>query len=141
MPHIEPTREALAALAATGRHADREGPVVMLNLLRFRDTADYSRSPELAPDQPISGAEAYRRYSANTAPLLAGVGGEVRYDGAGGDVLIGPADERWDRVLLVRYPDLAAFTAMTTDPAYLAGVGHRTAALADSRLLPTDPAS
>ena len=35
------------------------GPVVMLNLLRFRDVADYDGQPELSPPQPISGAAAY----------------------------------------------------------------------------------
>ena len=55
-------------------------------------------------------------------------------DGAG--PLVGPADERWDRVLLVRYPDLRTFLAMTSDADYLRTVGHRTAALEDSRLFP-----
>jgi uncharacterized protein (DUF1330 family) len=58
--------------------------------------------------------------------------------GTGGSLLIGPADARWDRVLLVRYPDLGAFLAMTQNPDYQAGAGHRTAALADSRLLPIE---
>ena len=56
--------------------------------------------------------------------------------GNGGAPLIGPVDERWDRVMLVRYPSIAAFLSMTDDPGYRAGVGHRTAALLDSRLVP-----
>ena len=111
----------------------------MLNLLRFREQADYARSPELTPDEPVSGRAAYRRYEANTLPLLQAAGGEVVYHAEGGGALIGPADERWDLVLLVRYPSRDAFLSMTSDPAYLAGVGHRTAALEDSRLVPTVP--
>lgn len=131
--HVEPTPEAGAAFVRRGI----EGPVTMLNLLRFRDEADYSRSPELAPDEPISGREAYRRYEANTLPLLQAAGGEVVVYADGGAPLIGPPDERWDLVLLVRYPSPEVFLSFTSDEAYLAGVGHRTAALEDSRLLPT----
>ena len=54
----------------------------MLNLLRFRDVADYSADPQLAPDEPISGAEAYRRYADHTMPFLIVSGGEVVVDGA-----------------------------------------------------------
>ncbi len=131
--HIEPTPEAGAAFVRRGV----DGEVVMLNLLRFREQADYSRSPELAPDEPISGRDAYHRYEANTLPLLQAAGGEVVYYADGGDPLIGPSDERWDLVLLVRYPSPEVFLSFTSDADYLAGVGHRTAALEDSRLLPT----
>ncbi|GMQ93945.1 MAG: hypothetical protein BMS9Abin12_1427 [Acidimicrobiia bacterium] len=110
----------------------------MLNLLRFRDVADYTETPELSPDEPITGERAYEIYSANTLPLLAAVGGEPVLMGTGGEFLIGPTDEIWDRVLLVRYPNMQAFLAMTQNPEYKAGAGHRTAALADSRLLPIE---
>src|SRR6201999_2058856 len=42
------------------------GPVTMLNLLRFRAVADYAANPELAPERPISGAEAFHRYIDHT---------------------------------------------------------------------------
>ena len=64
------------------------------------------------------------------------------FSGAGGAFLVGPSDERWDRVLLVRHASREAFLQFASDEAYLAGVGHRTAALDDSRLLPiTETAS
>jgi uncharacterized protein (DUF1330 family) len=113
-----------------------EGPVVMLNLLRFRDVADYSDFPELVPDEPISGVEAYEIYKEHTAPFLAEAGGNVRFYGEGGHNLIGPDDERWDVVMLVRHASVEAFMAMASNQAYLAGLGHRTAALEDSRLIP-----
>ena len=113
-----------------------EGPVVMLNLLRFRDTADYSAFPDLAPAEPVSGAEAYRTYMAHTTPFLDAAGGSVRLVAEGGHPLIGPTDERWDLVLLVNYPELGRLVAMAQDSAYMAGIGHRTAALEDSRLIP-----
>lgn len=46
------------------------GPVVMLNLLKFRDFANYSTHPELAPAMPISGAEAFDRYVQHTLLYL-----------------------------------------------------------------------
>lgn len=130
--HIHPTREAGAAFFG----APPEGPVVMLNLLRFRDVADYTKSPELAPSSSISGEEAYRRYAAHAIPLLQAAGSEVLFQGKGRPFLIGPSEERWDMVLLVRHRSAQSFLAFATNEAYLAGEGHRTAALADSRLLP-----
>lgn len=139
MPTIQPTQDNIAAFRAR----QLEGPVDMLNLLRFREVADYSGLPELAPESPISGAEAYDRYAAHTFPFLREAGAEVLYMGDGGAPLIGPTDERWDRVLLVRHQSVSAFLTFAQNPAYLAGAGHRTAALADSRLVPLtlDPRS
>jgi hypothetical protein len=130
--YFGPTQTSGAALV---RRAI-EGEIVMLNLLRFRKVADYWATPELAPDAPISGAEAHDRYVAHTMPYLRKSGGEVLFLGEGGHFLIGPENERWDRAMLVRQSSLRAFMAFAADKACLAGIGHRTAALADSRLLP-----
>ncbi len=132
VPYFDPTPESAQSLIA--RSID--GPITMLNLLRFREVADYSGSPELEPAHPISGAEAYRRYADHTMPFLVESGGEVILDGTGGTFFIGPGDERWDHVLLVRQRSLDDFFAFASNPGYLAGIGHRTAALEDSRLLP-----
>jgi uncharacterized protein (DUF1330 family) len=108
----------------------------MLNLLLFRDIADYSDSPELKPLDPISGREAYKIYMEHTTPFLQESGGEVIFLGTAGHYLIGPADEHWDMVMLVRQRSLSDFLAFASNPGYLAGMGHRSAALEDSRLLP-----
>jgi hypothetical protein len=112
------------------------GNVVMLNLLRFRSIADYSRYPELAPASPVSGEAAYRSYMEHTLPFLKESGGEVMFYGQGGEFLVGPSNERWDAVMLVRQSSVASFIAFASNQAYLAGIGHRVAALEDSRLLP-----
>jgi hypothetical protein len=132
---LEPTQEAGRALWMRAI----AGEVVMLNLLRLRDVADYSANPELAPQQPISGAEAYDLYIAHTLPFLTQSGGAVLFLGEGGPFLIGPPGERWDRAMLVRQSSVADFMAFATNTAYLAGLGHRTAAVEDSRLLPLVP--
>ena len=133
-PHLEPSAEAGRALVVR----KIGGPVVMLNLLRFRDVADYSSTPELAPPAPISGAEAYDRYIAHTLPFLEASGGELLFLGKGGPFFIGPNSERWDLAMLIRQKSVESFVAFASDEAYLGGIGHRTAAIEDSRLLPLE---
>lgn len=113
-----------------------EGPVTMLNLLRFREKADYSAFPQLAPPEPISGSAAYDLYVRHTIPFLTASGGSVVFFGTGGYNFVGPASERWDLVMLVRQSSVHDFFAFASNEEYLAGIGHRTAALEDSRLLP-----
>lgn len=131
--YFEPTQEAGRAFVMR----QMEGQVVMLNLLRFLQVADYSQAPELAPEMPISGTAAFYRYIEHTLPYLRGSGGDLMFLGAGGPFLIGPQQERWDMVaMLVQQGSVESFLAFANHEAYLAGIGHRTAALEDSRLLP-----
>jgi hypothetical protein len=113
-----------------------KGPVVMLNMLRFREIADYTDSPELAPDEPLSGEQAYRLYIKHTLPFLTASGGEMIFMGKGGTFLIGPPEECWDAVMLIKQNSVESFIAFESNAAYMAGIGHRTAAIEDSRLLP-----
>ena len=132
--YLEPTQ-------ANGRRFVRRefvGNLVMLNLLRFREIADYTAHPELAPPSPISGSSAFDCYIRHTLPILRATGGDLIFLGAGGSFLIGPEDEHWDSVMLVRQQSVAAFLDFAENQAYLAGLGHRTAALQDSRLLRLD---
>jgi hypothetical protein len=130
--HLKPSESAGRLFVQRGI----EGCVIMLNLLRFRSFADYSANPELAPAAPVSGAEAFDRYIRHTLPFLRNSGGDVMLLAAGGPLLIGPEDERWDIAMLIRQSSVASFLSFATHEAYLAGLGHRTAALEDSRLLP-----
>ena len=130
--YIEATQEAGAALF----RRNPQGPIVMLNLLKFREEADYSKFPDLAPESPVSGEAAYELYIAHTLPFLEASGGEVLFKGTGGPFVIGPQNESWDLVLLVKHQSLQRFMAFASDEGYLKGAGHRTAALLDSRLLP-----
>ena len=130
--YLEPTQESGRALLARSI----VGSVVMLNLLRFRAVADYSSNPELAPSTPITGEAAYRLYMAHTLPHLKASGGEILFFGQGGPFLIGPSDERWDAAMLIRQASVQSFVAFASNRDYLSGIGHRLAALEDSRLLP-----
>jgi uncharacterized protein (DUF1330 family) len=121
---VLPTEQQLADLSASSG----DGPVVMLNLLRFKEHAD-------GIDEGISGAEAYARYSAATEPFLRGVGGRLRVALQAQDTVIGPEGREWDLILLVEYPSRDKFMEMASNPEYLKVHAHREAALADSRLI------
>jgi uncharacterized protein (DUF1330 family) len=130
--YLEPTQESGRAFFMRGM----TGRVVMLNLLRYRALADYSATPQLAPATPVTGEAAYRLYMEHTMPYLEQSGGRLLFFGRGGGFLVGPEGERWDAAMLVEQASTAAFLAFASNAKYLAGVGHRTAALEDSRLLP-----
>jgi hypothetical protein len=68
-------------------------------------------------------------------------GRKLLFFGRGGSFLIGPDNERWDAAMLVQQSSPEAFMAFASNAEYLAGIGHRTAALEDSRLLPLVPHS
>ncbi len=121
---IEPTESQFEQLAGSSDG----GPVVMLNLLRFKEQAD-------GIDAGVSGAEAYARYGAEALRFLERAGGRVLMTLSPRDCVIGPADAEWDLVLAVEYPSRQAFLEMIGDPEYLAIHPHRAAALADSRLI------
>lgn len=114
-----------------------KGKVVMLNLLKFNETADYTLNEHLRPQEPISGEQAYALYMEQAMPELTKAGSRILYYGTCHSFLIGPDTEKWDAVLLVEHASVPAFMQFAQNPAYLNHVGHRTAALQDSRLLPS----
>jgi uncharacterized protein (DUF1330 family) len=96
--------------AATLAGLPDEGPVVMLNLMRFR---------ERSLDGNGSGWDAYLRYSALAIKEIKARGGTIIWTGDAETVALGAPDRhRWDYVALVRYPSRAAFIDMMTSPAY-----------------------
>jgi uncharacterized protein (DUF1330 family) len=109
-------------------------PVVMINLLRYRATAAY---PAGSAAEPVTGREAYERYTRLTIPHLIKVGARPIWRANAQACFFAPEGERWDEAVLVRYPSRSAFERMITNPDYQAGTIHRTAALEDSRLIPT----
>ncbi len=129
---LEPSPGQIERLLAASS-AD-SGTVVMINLLRFKDQAD-----GIDAEAGISGAEAYGRYAAAVGVHLDRVGGRVLLALRTRDSVIGPDEHEWDMVIAVEYPSRQAFLEMTSDPSYLELHGHRTAALADSRLIGCTP--
>ncbi|MEP2889579.1 DUF1330 domain-containing protein [Tateyamaria sp.] len=132
--HIDPSRDQFEAF----KNLDRDQPIEMLNLVRFRDLANYPGDHELARDG-LSGAQAYALYGKHTAAILKKVGGSIVWRAQFETTLIGPMAEAWDAMFIARYPTAHAFMAMVTDPDYQIAVVHRQAAVATSRLIRTGP--
>ena len=92
------------------RELEGEGPVVMVNLMRFR---------ERSLDGDGSGWDAYLRYSALTVPMIKARGGTLLWTGDAEAVALGSQDgNRWDYLALVYYPSVAAFIDMMTSADY-----------------------
>lgn len=128
MASIEPTVQQIAGFS----EAELDGPIVMLNLLRFKESAGDGA-------QGLTGEEAYRRYGEAVAENLARVGGTLLHLARCSATVIGPESERWDLLALVNYPSRAAFLEMVGDPDFQAKHALRTAALEDSRLICCQP--
>jgi uncharacterized protein (DUF1330 family) len=121
--HIDPTEKQIADLIEAA--ANDDGPVVMINLLAFNDEG---------------GQPSYALYAAEVLPHLERVGARIIYAGHSNEVVIG-GDERpwWDAIAVVEYPSRAKFIEMVNDPEYRKIAMHRTAALATSELIATNP--
>lgn len=135
--HIDSDREAWAVF----KSLPRDEPIQMLNLIRLKPRADY---PADHPDhgKDLTGLDAYRAYGRTTAHIFQRLGGRQVWAGKPQVMVTGPRDEAWDLAFIAEYPNSAAFLAMVSDPEYRELVKHRTAAVADSRLLrlsPVDP--
>ncbi len=102
------------------------GPFVMVNLLKFKETAEYADGS----DADLSGSRAYARYGRGIQACLAAVDGKQIYAGPVTGLMIGEVEELWDMVALVEYPSLAAMQKMMSSPEYRAIEVHRKAGLA-----------
>lgn len=129
--YIDPTKAAFAEFRAM----QRDGPVHMLNLLRFRAKAAYEDGTV------ATGAEAYRAYARESGPVFARLGGRQIWIGTPELMLIGPLEKAWDLAFIAEYPSIEAFVAMLRDPDYRKAVRHRQTAVADSRLIRIKPAT
>jgi uncharacterized protein (DUF1330 family) len=102
-----------------------DGPIVMVNLLKFRDRAKYSDGS----DGGISGREAYLLYAAVAAEVTAEGGGRMLFAGDVTHLRLGHVEQLWDEVLLVEYPNQEALAALGTSEVWQTVAHHREAAL------------
>src|SRR5690606_10435933 len=93
---------------------DQDGPVVMVNLLKFRERAAY---PD-GRDAHLSGFEAYARYGVEVKKIVEGLGGKMLYAGAVDGLMIGHIEVQWDEVALHRYPPSKTFLAVMRMPEF-----------------------
>ena len=131
---VRPTREQIEALTAIAG-GDADGPLVMLNLHRYRERAAYVDEPPGGGSPDVSGREAYERYGAVALEVLTRVGGDVMWQAYASLTVIGEDAERWDEVIAVRYPSAQAFLDLALDPEIGAALAHRDAGLESATLI------
>jgi uncharacterized protein (DUF1330 family) len=113
---VEPDAQQMAEIAALAG-ADGDGPVVMLNLNRYRDRSEYER------------------YGAVALTVLERVGGRILWQADCRQTVIGDDSDRYDEAIAVWYPSVAAFTALATDPEILEARKIREVALQRAALI------
>ena len=134
MTYIDPDREAWDIF----KGLPRDQPIQMLNLIRLKPKAEY---PVGHPDhgKDLSGLDAYRAYGRTTAHIFGRLGGRQVWAGRPQVTVTGPGSEAWDIAFIAEYPTSQAFIDMVRDPEYRDLVIHRTAVVADSRLVRMEP--
>ena len=123
---LYPTPEQIQTLL-TG---PADTPVVMVNLLRFKLHAD-------APDEGVSGEEAYRRYANQMRTFVESKGGRFVWIGRVDSQVIGDGGDGFHMIGLVEYPSRQAFLAIAGDPHVQEIGAHRAAGLESQWLLAT----
>ncbi|MEM8707072.1 MAG: DUF1330 domain-containing protein [Actinomycetota bacterium] len=114
--------ERVAEMMADGP----DGPIFMVNLLKFKDHAEYEDGRET----DLSGREAYNLYGQAVSRIIQDYDGEVVFFGDVTFLALGQVDELWDEIAIAKYPDRAALWAMSTSPEWNEAAVHRTAGLA-----------
>ena len=116
-------REYAGRLATVAPEDD--GPVWMVNLMRYRDRAVYADGRET----DLTGREADDRY-APFGPFRP-VGAELVFLADVGEQLVGD-DQEWDRIAVVRYPSRTSFLDMQELPEYVELHEHKDAGMAST---------
>jgi len=126
---LYPTLETLLPLAER-----TDGPIAMVNLLKFRDRAEY---PDGRADGG-TGRDAYLRYVEAMQPIVERGGGRFLFAGTARALVIGEVDDLWDEVAIAEYPSPAAFKEIAMAPEVMDIAIHREAGLAGQLLIMTD---
>lgn len=120
--NLMPDEEQLAAFL----EPDDGAPVYMVNLLRYKDKAEYADGRET----DLSGREAYALYTQGVQECLAKVGGGLQFKGQVRRLTIGSVEDLWDDVAIAMYPNRSAMMQMMQLPRMQEIGQHRAAGLA-----------
>ena len=118
---VQPSPENIHAFLA-----GKDEPVVMVNLLKFREKAAYADGR----DSDLSGQQAYQLYAAEMKKLVEADGGRFLYGGEVESLLLGEVEELWDLVGLVEYPSPKSLLRIASSPDFQEIEIHRIAGLA-----------
>jgi uncharacterized protein (DUF1330 family) len=119
---VIPNEEQMAGFL----EGDTETPIKMVNLLKFKDKADYKDGRQTS----LSGKEAYQIYSDEVQGHLEKVGGQSIFFGEVERLMLGEVEELWDWVAIAEYPSRKAMLEMVMDSEYQKSEEHRSAGLA-----------
>ena len=104
---------------------DIDSPISMLNLLKFKDKAEY----EDGRTTDLTGREAYQIYALAVANLVENTGGKVLFGAEVSRLMLGEVEELWDTVAIAQYPSRRKMLEMMMSPEYAEISVHRTAGL------------
>ena len=119
---VAPTEEQMEGFLEPGR----DGPIYMLNLLKFKEKAEYADGRETV----LSGAEAYAIYGQEVIQHLHKVGGAPMFSAGVERLMLGEVEDLWDTAAIAMYPSRKAMLEMIMSPEYQASALHREAGLA-----------
>ena len=103
-----------------------DGPIHMINLLKFKDKAEY----EDGRQTDLTGYEAYQIYGRGVSELLPKYGGSLYFAAHVTFLALGQVEDLWDEVAIATYPSRSALFEMSTSDEWRALSVHRTAGLA-----------
>ena len=126
---VTPTPEQLQQFQSS----DFTGPVCMVNLLKFKDKAEY----EDGRDTDLTGQEAYGLYGQQMREFVLSKGGKFIFFGAVRQMILGSVEEEWDSVAIVEYPSKEAFIEIVSSPEVQGFGVHRGAGLKGQLLIAT----
>ncbi len=118
---VQPSPENIRAFVA-----GEEEPIVMVNLLKFREKAQYEDGRPCG----LTGQEAYQIYATEMKKLVESCGGRFLFGGEVVSLLLGEVEELWDLVGLVEYPNPKALLQIASTQPYREIEVHRIAGLA-----------
>lgn len=103
-----------------------DGPICMVNLLKFKEHAEYEDGRET----DLTGRQAYELYGRGVAELLPDYGGKIVFAGDVTFLMLGQVEELWDEIAIAQYPNRGALVEMSSSEDWRALAVHRTAGLA-----------
>lgn len=103
-----------------------DGPIFMVNLLKFKESAAYEDGRET----DLTGRQAYEIYGRGVSQLLPTYGGKIVFAGDVTFLMLGQVEELWDEIAIAQYPNRGALVAMSSSEEWQALAVHRTAGLA-----------
>ena len=103
-----------------------DGPIYMVNLLKFKDKAEYEDGRET----DLTGFEAYQLYGRAVSRIIRDYGGEIQFAANVTFLSLGQVEELWDEIAIAKYPNRGALLEMSSSPEWREAAVHRTAGLA-----------